>query len=434
VMPRAKCRTTAVCILLILATAGTSFSRDSTGEEPSSDTTQADSQGAPRGKRTFMDDITSNKRNKIGFSVGVFGVYQSNVNRTSTPEAASSATTTLRLFANLGRRKSSLHLDYAAGYLFYSHNKGLNSLEQRGNGAYSRQLTRKMTFLVQDTFASSPNGYYGSFFSPTIPTTSIPSGISTEFQVRRQGIIRNDVVGRLEYVTSKDNFSVYGAHSLYRFEVDKSQNINLPQVGASYSRQIKRWLSLGTNYSTYVSNVIPENRNAWVQSVQAGDLGFNMGKIWQANFSGGVDYAITHGYNVLTGSAYATLTMSTDATWLLFEYHRGLESTTSISGLFLTDNGRVSLGNRLTNRLNLQLRALYSRSDRHYSAGQMTGGGYAIYSGGAGLEYSFFKGLIASANFIYRNQRSHDISGLPTSLNGYVASGGVQFVFPSRAR
>jgi len=418
------------CVLLLLAIAGTVCSQEPPQQDQPQEKAKEKSATESRGSRSLTDDALGNLRHQVGFSVGAFEMYQSNLFTSSlNQQTASMTTVTSRVYANFGRRKSKLHFDYGAGYMLYNNRQGLNAFEQNGNGTYNYQLSRKASFNVQDNFSSSPNGY-GNFMSSIInPSSSMPS-FSTEMLLPRQRITQNNLTANLGFGVGKNQFGVFGGYNLYRFASSNAQNMDGFSVGASYNRQITRWLSLSNSYSQYLNKVDPLFRGARIHRLQVAGLNFKLGSRWEASIGGGVELANTYGRNIVREDASASLTGKSTSHMFSVQYHRGFVSSIGISGLFQSDQGIVIFGSRLTERLSLQLAASYVRGSNFYYFGNRTAGNLNYYSARGGLEYSLFQGLIASGGFTYTNQRARDIIGLPVTLDRYVVYGGVQFVFP----
>jgi hypothetical protein len=253
---------------------------------------------------------------------------------------------------------------------------------------------------------------------------------STEILLPRQRITLNNLTASLGFGIGKNQFSVFGGYNLYRFALSNSQNMDYFGVGASYNRQITKWLYLSNSYSNYLNKVDPVYRDSRIHRLQVGGLNFKLGPSWQAGIGGGVELANTYGRNIIREDASASLTGKSMSHVFSVQYSRGFVSSVGISGIFQSDLGTVTLGSRLTQRLNLQLAAFYMRGSNFYYRGTHTSGSMNYYSAQGGLEFYLFHGLIASGGFTYMDQRARDIVGLPVSLDRYIVYGGLQFVFP----
>ncbi len=423
------------CVLLLLIIGGTAAGQDPAQQDPQQEKPKEKSAVSPRGARSLVEDIFGNPRHKVGFSIGAFEVYQNNIYQTSQNlQPAMSATITARVFVNLGRRKSRFHLDYGAGYQFYNNKQGLNAPTQHGTAGYNYQLSRKATFDVQDSFSSSRNGYDNILSSILAPSYYAPN-FSTEIMLQRQRITRNNLTARLGFNAGKNSFGLFGAYNLYRFGSASQQDLDGFSVGASYSRQITKWLFLSNSYSGYLNKVDPIYHSARIHQLQVGGFKFKFGANWQADIGGGIELANTNGRNLWKEDVSASLTWNSPSHMLSIQYHRGFFSTIGISGILQSDQGHLSFGSRLTNRLNLQMAALYVHGSNFYNnLGTNTNGSMEYYSALGGLQFSLFQGLIASANITYRNQRARGIAGLPISLDSYAAFAGLQYAFPSGIR
>jgi hypothetical protein len=424
------CRIVGCGLLLLLA--GTAVCQESVQGDRQQDKAKGSGTVSPRGARSLVDDIFANPRHNLGFSVGAFGVYQDNLYQTSRyQQTARSVMPTARIFANLGRRKSIFHLDYGAGYQLYNNRRGLDGLEQLGSASYSYLASRNASINIQDFFSSSHNG---NLFSTILDPSGSPPGFSTEIMLPRQRIIQNNLTATLGFNTHKNNFSIFAGYNLYRYEYNMHQDLDGFSTGASYSRQITKWFFLSSSYYTYVNKVDPIYRGTLINRLQIGGVRFKLGREWEAEIGGGVELAITYGENLWREEATASLTWNSRSHTFSVRYHRGFYSTVGISGVFGSDEGRVEFGSRLTDRLNLQLSAFYQHGSNFYSNGISTAGSIDYYSALGGLQFRLFEGLIASGNVSYRNQHTRYITGLPATLETYVAAAGIQYIFPSGIR
>lgn len=151
-----------------------------------------------RGLQSFGDDVFQNLKNRFGFSLSFNEAYSNSVSRNSQIQQGASFQSFLpRAFLNLGKRKSTFHVDIGAGWRGYNQHHELNSWDYYGNAQYSYQLSKKSMFGVTNQYTSSYNDAW-SFISLYSPL-QYNLFTSNEILFNTQRINRDSLMAQLDY-------------------------------------------------------------------------------------------------------------------------------------------------------------------------------------------------------------------------------------------
>lgn len=429
-MPRKKLLA-AICLLLTMLVLGSTAA----AQEPAQDAQEVKDQtkvapSAPQGAKSLVDDVMENIRQRFGFSLGIHGLYESKIfNGGPQQNASTAAAFSVRVYGNLGRRRSRFHFNYGLGYRFQANNvRTIDSSNHYGNVQYSLQLSRRTTLQISDQISSSPYAF-GGFLQPVLGPGGPTQGFSTEVFLGRQRFTRNACAGTLSFATPKNHFSIISDYQFYRFRSVTDVNVHAVQLGATYERDITRWLSLSSGYSAYLNNVDARFRDARIHRLQVGGMNFKLGRNWQLSAVGGIELANTSGTNRWGGSANAQLSWHTRASTLVVTYDRGFNSAVGLARVLQSQTATLACGSRLTQWMNLQLSASYVRGAAFLDAGALR-----YYIAHAGLGFALSSNLVASLSCFYQNQHGQNLVAVPQTSAGYVGSVGLQYLFPGRRR
>ncbi len=417
-----------ILTLFLLAPAGAAVAQDATAQEPQVPETPKDVR--PKGGNSFVDDVFQNIRHAAGFSLGAYESYFSDMPNNAGPTMSGPATALVaNVFLNLGRRRARFHTDFSMGYWIYNKHKQGGPTEQRVQGQYGFQTSRRTSILFSDELSSSPN-WYGSFLGPVLGQQSPIPGFSTEVFPERQRITRNVASGTFGYQpTRKVSLGVTAGYVTYLFGREDIGRVNALQLGATYDHQLTNWLSLSNGFSTYLNRVDERFQDARIHRLQVGGFKFRLGRAWTATVGGGVEYLDTAGLRQVGESVTAALSWGTLSHTMSLNYHRGFFSAIGLARVFQSDQAMVAFGSRLSRWINLQLSSSYMRGSGVEQSGSLE---YLLAH--AGLEFALPADLVASLGGMYVNQRGHDMGTLSMVRERYIVSAGLQYVFPGRGR
>jgi len=407
---------------------------DSAGQEPipvpiqGSEETKGSEAIVSRGLQTFNDDIFHNVNNRFGFSLNINEAYSTNVPTTGQTQQSSSFQSYLpRVFLNLGKKKSKLHVDVGAGYRQYNEAATFSSWDYFGNAQYSYEFSKNFTFDVSNQFTSSYADSY-SFISQYSPL-QYNLYTSNELLFNDERINRDSLYAELSYLIGKRiRLGVFSHYELFGYSQNTLQSSNALEVGGTFSFKVTKWLSFNSSISSYLESPNGSDSNARINHVQLGGFSFSLSKGWKVSAGGGIDVAQYQdstqlGENINSGISYLSRNILFTGT-----YQRQFTSAIGIPGLFMSDIFGVALGHRMTRRISARVDAYYYRSSQ-----QSTGGMLKTFSGGGGLSFALLRALVANLTAAYQNQQAQNFSvpGLGLNFNCFVVSAGLQYMWPS---
>jgi hypothetical protein len=407
---------------------------DSAGQEPipvpiqGSEETKGSEAIVSRGLQTFNDDIFHNVNNRFGFSLNINEAYSTNVPTTGQTQQSSSFQSYMpRVFFNLGKKKSKLHVDVGAGYRQYNQSPTLNSWDYIGNAQYSYDFSKNFTFDAYNQFTSSYADAYSfvSLYSP------LQYNLYTSNQVlfNEERINRDSLFAQLSYrIGRRIRFGVFGNYQLFGYSQNTLQSSNTVEVGGNFSLQLAQWLSLSSSISTYFNSPNGSDPGARINHIQLGGFTFHLSRGWRVSAGGGIDVAQYQGSTQLgesinSGISYVSRDISFTGT-----YQRQFTSAIGIPGLLMSDVAGVAVGHRMTRRVSAKVDAYYYRSSE-----QSTGGVLKTLSAGGGLSFALLRSLVANFNAAYQNQQAQyfSVPGLGLNYNCFTVSAGLQYLWPS---
>jgi hypothetical protein len=391
------------------------------------------------GVQSILDQISQNTKNHIGFSLGVNHNFTSRafyINQQN--KVVSYPSFNARLFFNVPGKKSQFHFDVGSAYRMYK--KGTQQLYRswslNGNAQFTRQLSKSTTLAVSDHVYTVHNDsdslesiYSTSYFGYEHPSSYYNYGFSSEILLDRQQITVNDLTGSFNVKISRKSYlDIIGDYQTYKFLSSDYANADAVTAGASFGYQFTSWLALSSSYSVYLNEVDKRYRDSRTQSLRIGELNLRFRRYWRVWAGGGVQFSGDSTTNRAYGTVNAGIIRSAGRFSMGVRYQRGLTSVIGLSSLLYSDVVNASMGFSLKRRLTLRLSSVYYRNSEY------SGGVLRAISNGGGLQFAITNNLIASASYVYQNQKASNFSVPGLSVNRSVGSVGLQFVWPSRRR
>jgi|WetSurMetagenome_2_1015567.scaffolds.fasta_scaffold153227_1 hypothetical protein len=396
---------TAALISLILGLTAAVFGQEQEDAADTQTNTQktVQEEGDSRAVRSFSNAVAWSPRNRLGLSLSasegrISNVFSnSNENNSSLLSAFSGS-----VFANFGRRKSRLHMDYGAGYRMYNTQRNMDGGDHYIDVNYTYVANRKIKIQLSDIVSSSLNDPYSSF-SPALRTT-IDWSPSPSYDVifLSHRILRNEARVQIDFdFARKTHFSVYGAGNIYRYKNQAYSNADTVQVGAGLDQRITNWLVLSSSYSTYLNNVDERLPDYKIHRLEAGRFRFMLSRNMELFASGGVEVADLRGDTRTEGMFWGGISRSSEKNVVYANYQRTMTSALGYSRILPSDVVTLGFGQRFNPRTNLRLSSSYTRSSDFDYKGLLKG-----YGAQAQFEYALASSLFASCNYSYQYQKS----------------------------
>jgi hypothetical protein len=378
------------------------------------------------GDQSIVDDVFQNPQNRWGFSLSGYLAYSNDVSvLQSEREDAGILAILPRVFVNIGKRRSRLHLDAGAGYRSYHRHSELNNWDYYGSAQYSYQLSKHTTFQIADQFTSSYNDAW-SFLSQYSPLSYDPTS-SNEVLFNRQRINRNSIRAELNHQAGRRiSMGVFGGYRLFRYPQRTLSDSDIAEAGARIYFQLADWFYLSGNFSTHADFFGGDYPRVQIYRLQAAGVDFHLSNSWRLWANGGIDILDYEGYNQIQESISAGLGYTSLNAAFSVMYQRGFTSAVGLSRLLMTDFVGVGLGYRVTPRINARLEGYYYRNT------EPNNGVLETFSVGGGPEFALCDYLVLIAKSYYQNQQAHNFSVEGLGLNRFTAYLGLQFVVPAR--
>jgi hypothetical protein len=356
-----------------------------------------------RASRSFANTVAWNPRNRFGFSLGVSGGTISNVNPGFMDRQRSDLTSmTGSVFANFGRQRSRLHVDYGAGYRVYYQRRDLDGIDHNANMTYTYDTGRKSRLTLSNIISSSLNDPYSSFgpdISPSMDWTVSPS-FSVLFLPQR--VTQNRAGGRFDYsVTEKTHINFFGYYKNHWYDRQRFRDVNAIEVGAGLNRVITSWMHLSSSYSTYLYSSNNRLRDNQIHRLEIGRFNFMLSPNVEVFTSGGIE--ITERQNGFRTHPMlrAGITRASETNIIHANYQRTMTSALGYDRVLWSDSITFGFGQRITDRSNIRLSASYMRGSDFVVSGRLQG----LY-GQAQFEYALLSNLFASVNYTHQYQEN----------------------------
>jgi hypothetical protein len=356
-----------------------------------------------RATRSFTNTIARNGRNAFGFSLGISQAHISD----SLPNSLKSSPADLTaysasIFANLGRRKSSLHFDYSGGYRNYYGQHNMNGADHYGNIIYSYRTNRNVSFQLSDVVSSSLNDPFSSFSSSLQATADWNPSPSQEIAFVSQRLTKNKAAGQIGLeATRSTHLYILGSYDNYWYSLQENQNLSAVQVGAGLNQRITSWLFLTTSYSTYLNSVNQRMQDQQIHRLEVGRFRFMISRNFEIFASGGFEAAKNEGKYKVQGMFRSGISRSSAKNVIYANYQRTMVSALGYSRILPSNVVTLGMGQRLTVRSSFKLDGSYTRSSDFNYDGLFNGSNVR-----AQYEYALSSYLFASVNYTYQYQKN----------------------------
>ena len=427
------CAGLALCLLLAQIMLAQENQTESQGQESETEEAAKAKANALRqseGPKSLANQAFFNARNRLGFSLGTYELYSNNLLNTEPGQHGAVTSLLPRFYLNFGKRKAHLHLDYGFGYRLYHNHRDLDAVQHAGSFLFDYAFSRTASFRVHDQITVAPNDS-GLFAFPGEAPILPVSGFSSEVLLTRQRILTNTLLAELNFQPWENgHLGLFSSYNIYRYDMNASANADPIQAGVIYDHRLTKWFSLSNTFSTYLNSVDSKFRMWKIHRLQAGGLNFHLDRNWHIFASGGGELAELDANNYFTASINTGIAHTSPKNSLSVAYQRGFTQAVGISQLSLSHIVTARLVQRMTRRLDFQMSGSYWRG-----SGVTKEGLLRSYSAGAGFEIIIRPDLVASVNYTYQNQRAPSLAASDIlGINRYVASCGLQYIFPSRRR
>jgi len=366
-----------------------------------------------------------NRENSYGFSLGILGLYDSNMFGSTPKEGLWAVAPSPRLFANLGTRKSMLHLDYQLLYRFYPTQRDLDSANHEGGFEYLYQASRRTSFSLREYVRAGPNDILAFTNEGLIAP---PTGYQQVF-FDGQHMLYNSLAGLLKYQpTRKHNLGITGDYYIYRYRSQPIQDTDSFQARIQDEYQVsKQWSILGEASNEWVDSS-EESRKGTIMRFMGG-LVYRPNKNWRMEAKAGEE-RMDSDLNDDNGATYeASLTRDTGLNRLEIRYNRRSGVEIGLAGLNRYHEVSGFFDQQLGSRVSLHLLARFYRTD------SITYGKVDTWGGGMGFDYAFHPSLVSSVfgHYVYERAGS-PLPGQDMKADRYIVYGGLTYLFPSVKR
>jgi hypothetical protein len=372
-------------------------------EKPIEVPVNSQSQNNSRASRSLLNSIAWNTKNRIGFSLSASEGRISNTARNSMEQRPSMLSAfSGGIFTNAGRHKSTLHFDYRFGYRIYNQQRTMNGAEHNGSVSWNYRMTRKIGFTISDSASSSLNDPFGSFMSQPVVSGGLAPSPSYEVQYAPQRVFQNQARGQINFDFSKSSsVRIFSSYDRRQYEKQEKDSIDAIQLGAGLDQRITGWMSISSNYSTYLNDTEGRLRNSQIHQFELGRFRFKLSRAMEIFGSGGISVTKNLNEYRTQGMFQAGISRFSRNNTIGVNYLRTMITALGYSRILPSDSVTISLGQRLTDRMNLQLSGSYLRSSDFEVSGRLNGS-----NARAQFEYALLSNLFVSINYVYQNQKN----------------------------
>jgi hypothetical protein len=380
----------------------------------------------PRRGRSLQDSVTQDPRNGAGFSLGLYGLYDSApVDKDGTPQKRGPEGMILPMvFANLGKKTATLHADYSMERRIFR-NTDADTTFYTGNLGFTLMPSRDLIIDLFDEVRSAPSNLLSlsGGFVPGLPGGS-PLGPGTSaYSFDR--LTMNNLTGRIGYQFTDNNaFSIYGNSQIFRYDKATSENMNPYDIGANLAHSFSRDVDAAVDFLAGNYDTLSGSRKERIKRL-SGTLNYRMTRHWSVRGSGGVEWVSIQGSKYTPTYVEGGLGRVSRRSVLSFSYRRGAQYQLGTSILTATHTASASLDQRMSKKSSLYISGNYYRSKNFAQGPQQT-----TFITGLGLKYLLIPNIIVSANGNYLYQNKALLSGSSGVLNRYVIFAGLEFIVP----
>jgi opacity protein-like surface antigen len=418
----------------------TTFAGQAAGSPPAlqqaSARTQDQATNAPSSEATsFVSDVFNNVRNALGFSVGSYSSYDSNVLiGTSSVSSASMTSVFPRVFINLGRRRSQFHLDYGTSFRVQDSRHNPQSQDHTGAMSYRLELSRRRTLNL---------AYRGTYNVYGINPVTGPAGISdspvasviTEGIDQQRRRSHSGSASLTQQLNRDSSLGFNATYATYRFDGRENENASTILMSVEFSHRMGRSVTLVANGVGNKTILAQSTPGAMTTRISLGTR-LELPNNFHLSATGGADHVEAQSASRTDISYQTELTHTHGTTSLSLAYSKGTTtalgvaaggfSGSSAPGGLRSHNARGRIAFRVAERLNAYGTANYSRNANPAQAGILQ-----LLGGGAGLEFRLPANMVASLDYEYRQQRTLHSLSQSGSPDRYIIRFGLQILVSS---
>jgi hypothetical protein len=378
--------------------------------------------------RRISESPSRESRNTYGFSLGVFGLYDSNIFSSYDSKEGESAVMLMgRVYTNFGRGKSLLHFDYQFAERLYPGRRDLDTQNHDGRFEYTYKASRRTTFSMSDRGRYGPNDILAFTSGSFIQIPIGDQGPNQQIFFDRQRMWSNFLEARVSYQPSHRNrFDAAVEYRVYRYRSTSRQDTDSVRAFATDEYQFsRRW------------SIILDASNEWVASSSGGrdgtilrgrgGLTYRFSKQWNVAGKAGVERAHYGGNTNTRGTYEASVSRTSSSNRLEIRYALLSGYQLGLSGLNRTDRADAVFDQQMWSRVSVHLLSRYYRTSglADFDNVQTTGGS-------VGFDYAMQPNIVASvfAHYLYQREGVSPAMGMSLDLDRYLVYGGVYFLFP----
>ena len=398
------------------------------GQQPISDAAYQ----MPTSGRSLKDSVVMNSRNKVGFSLGLFGLYDRTILE-SEPVSDTDTREMLVLptvFINLGRRKTQFHVDYSLEQRFFSDATNLGDLTfHTGNVSFVSMPNRHWTFIATDEVRSAPSDLLSlsGGFSPGLPIENpIGPGISGYSYER---VFMNRGAAQLNYSPDrKTSIGFQGNSQVFRYETSGVNDTDAFNVGTNFERKLSRRYDMNIDFMYGRYETASGVRQDELKRLSGG-LGYQISKKWRLFGNGGVEWVDTPGHSYIPSYFSAAIGRTTDLSIFSISYTKAAQYQLGTPQLNNTHTISLSFDQRLTSKSSLTLGAYYYRTEPYAEHVLQN-----TFISGAGFKYLLFRYIMASisGNYEYQDRAFNLDNSVP--LKRLEIYAGIEIILPGVSR
>lgn len=405
--------------------------------------------------RRISDRSARNARTLFGFSVGAFGLYDSNFLSSQThKQGEPGIVLSPRGYFNLGRRKSVLHLDYQFAFRRYPNQSEFDARNHEGGIEYVYLATRKLSFLLRDSGRMGPNDILSLTAGAGLIPLADESHMNQQLFFDQQRMWSNSASAGMNYQSSRNNsYSMTSDYYIARYRSSPGQNTDRISARVTNRRQITKNLTLNIHASNEWTNSADHLRDGKILRLQGG-VSYRLGRNWEISGGSGWErVSLDTGEGSFPGyeTSVARLTPSNR---IEVRYWRQSNFQFGLSGLNRNDTIEATFNQMIGSRTSFQLLAHYYRTGNVYVYGSIQ-----TIASSAGIEYAPHPSFVISVMAHYLHQMQDKapvitdqpnvlpgglvilgqpayviIPGLNLQIDRYIVQAGITYLFPSARR
>lgn len=384
------------------------------------------------GGNSLRDSVMLNNRNRVGFSLGLFGLYdRTEFDSTWQPDYDSfEMMVSPTLFVNMGRRKAQFHADYSLEQRFFNDAENIwDSAFHMANLGFLYTPTRRWTITATDELRYAPSNLLSlsGGFSPGLPMDNpVGPGISG-YSYEKVFMNRGAADFRYE-INRKTSMRFYGNSQVFRYETDKGSNTDAYNIGSSFHRMLNRKLdaSIGFMYGRYEN--VQGLREDEMKRLTVG-MGYQINRQWRISGNGGAEWVQGPDYSNTPSYVSAALIRTTDSSVISLSYSKSAQYQLGTPELNKAHTASFSLDQRLSPKSSVMLGAHFYRSEP-YRAIDSVNLLYNTLIAGAGYRYKLFNNIMANVSGNHQYQDKGLSVENSSSLHRFFLYAGVEIIFP----